>query len=72
MQKKNNTRRSAKRRRRKQKRAYRIRNWQEYNAALVARGSLTLWIEEAVLDGWVKEEPSGRRGASQTYSDSAI
>lgn len=52
--------------------AYHIRNWQEYNQALVHRGSLTVWIEEAVLAGWLATERSGRCGASCTYSDAAI
>ena len=54
------------------KRRYRTRNWREYNASLVARGSLTLWIEQSVLEGWRNRERSGRRGASVTYSDAAI
>ena len=56
----------------KQKQRYRIRNWSEYNAALVKRGSLTVWIEEAALEGWLEGQRSGRRGASLTYSDAAI
>ena len=56
----------------KQKQRYRVRNWREYNAALVSRGSLTVWLDEAVLSGWVHQEKSGRRGASRTYSDAAI
>ena len=28
---------------------YRIRNWREYNAALVNRGSLTLWVDEEAI-----------------------
>jgi IS5 family transposase len=71
-----NTRRSPKRRRRqhkkRQQRVYRSRNWQEYNRSLVARGSLTLWIDQAVLDGWLNHERHGGRGASNTYSDTAI
>jgi len=35
----------------KQKQRYRVRNWREYNAALVSRGSLTVWLDEAVLSG---------------------
>ena len=31
---------------------YRVTNWRDYNRALVERGSLTLWIDEEVLDGW--------------------
>jgi IS5 family transposase len=56
----------------KQKTRYRIRNWRQYNAALVQRGSLTLWVDEAALAGWRNQEKSGRRGASRTYCDSAI
>ncbi|MEL6385576.1 MAG: IS5 family transposase [Cyanobacteria bacterium J06626_18] len=51
---------------------YRIRNWSAYDAALKQRGSLTFWIEEAVLAGWLNPEKTGRRGASRTYSDLAI
>lgn len=31
-----------------------------------------MWLDEAVLSGWVHQEKSGRRGASRTYSDAAI
>jgi Transposase DDE domain len=51
---------------------YRVRNWTEYNAGLKQRGSLTFWIEESVLDGWIVEDLSGKRGASVYYSDLAI
>jgi hypothetical protein len=47
-------------------------NWGEYNAALVKRGSLTIWLDEVALVGWFHHEKSGRRGASLTYSDAAI
>ena len=56
----------------KQKAQYRIRNWGQYNAALVQRGSLTLWVDDAALTGWRNLERSGGRGASRTYCDSAI
>lgn len=56
----------------KPKRRYRLRNWREYNAALVRRGSLTLWCDEAAVAGWVRREPTGRRGRSPTYSELAI
>jgi len=72
-EKKKNTRRSPKRRRlQNKKRTYRTGNWKEYNAGLVQRGSLTLWIDQAVVDGWLSAERSGGRGASPTYSDLAI
>jgi ABC-type uncharacterized transport system YnjBCD substrate-binding protein len=51
---------------------YRLRNWSEYSAGLKRRGSITFWIEESVLDAWVKQELSGKRGASVFYSDLAI
>lgn len=75
MKTKKNTGRSPKRRRFKnkpQKRLYRTRNWGEYNAALVQRGSLTLWVEPEVLEAWLNHERSGGRGASCTYTDTAI
>lgn len=49
-----------------------IRNWSEYNAGLKRRGSLTFWLEEAVLDAWYNPTLSGKRGASNDYSDLAI
>ena len=51
---------------------YRIRNWRAYDAALKQRGSLTFWIEDEVLAGWVNRQKTGKRGASRTYSDLAI
>jgi len=76
VKKKKNTRRSGKpaqrRRLKSKKRLYRTRNWKEYNASLVARGSLTLWIDQAVIDSWLQTQRSGGRGASNTYSDVAI
>lgn len=49
----------------KPKPSYQVRNWSEYDAALKQRGSLTFWIEEAVIEGWINEQKSGRRGASK-------
>jgi hypothetical protein len=51
---------------------YRIRNWRAYDAALKQRGSLTFWIDDEVLEGWLNPEKTGKRGASRTYSDLAI
>lgn len=72
MQTKNTNRRSPKRRSRKNKKQYRIRNWSEYNAALVNRGSLTLWVDEAAIAAWHHHGQSGRPGKPRTYSDLAI
>lgn len=51
---------------------YRTRNWREYSAALVNRGSLTVWIDENVAKTWINTELSGGKGASDYYSDTAI
>jgi hypothetical protein len=51
----------------KPKSRYRVTNWREYNRALVARGSITLWIDEAVVAGWGAAGGKGWR-----YSDMAI
>ena len=72
MKHKRTARRSPKRRSSGKKKPYRIRNWREYNAALVQRGSFTVWIDEAALSGWCHTQRSGRRGASRLYSDVAI
>ena len=52
--------------------SYRLRNWSEYTQALRQRGSLTLWVEEAALCGWINPTNSGKRGASDFYSEAAI
>ena len=51
---------------------YHIRNWAEYNNALVKRGSLTLWFDTSAVDSWLNARPSGRRGKSRLYADAAI
>ena len=51
----------------KPKARYRVTNWREYNRALVARGAITLWIDEAVVAGWGAAGGKGWR-----YSDMAI
>ena len=51
---------------------YRVRNWSDYNAGLEQRGSITFWISEDIIAKWHSEEKSGKRGASNYYSDIAI
>jgi transposase len=48
------------------------RNWSEYNAGLKQRGSLTFWLDEAVLQAWYTPTLTGKRGSSNDYSDIAI
>src|SRR3954449_730221 len=50
---------------------YRIRNWKQYNDALVNRGSLTLWVDQASLKAWSYQGPA-QQGAQFRYSDLAI
>jgi IS5 family transposase len=49
----------------------RIRNWREYNQALVRRGSLTVWVAQESLDAWNYQGPA-RWGGRYVYSDAAI
>ena len=55
----------------KNKPPYRLRNWSQYNQALVQRGSLTIWFSEDVLNQWYYQGPK-QRGASFTYTDLVI
>jgi DDE family transposase len=53
------------------KAVYRIRNWKQYNDALVRRGSLTLWVDPDTIQAWRYQGPA-QRGAQYEYSDTAI
>ncbi len=50
------------------KMAFKVENWPEYEAGLRRRGSLTLWIEDGVLDHWQTFGPGGQA----RYTDAAI
>jgi len=57
------------------KKKYRVRNWKEYNKALVDRGRVIFWITEEVLRLWEeKEQPTQKRkrGKPRVYSNIAI
>ena len=56
----------------KTKRLYRLRNWSQYNKALVRRGSLTIWLNQDVLSAWNKRARTGKRGRPTFYTDTAI
>jgi hypothetical protein len=56
----------------KNKQQYRIRNWQQYNSALVERGSLTLWLDSRAIEKWLDQDSPARRGRRRTYSDLTI
>jgi len=51
---------------------YRIRNWREYNRALVNRGRLTVWFDEHAIAAWRNTEPPAGPGAPRLYADLAI
>lgn len=54
------------------KKTYQIKNWPEYDRALVKRGDLTIWFEAEMLSvGWLAA-PNGKRGAPFIYSGAAI
>ena len=57
------------------KKAYRVRNWREYEAGLRNRGSLTVWISLTAgkLVNWDAPRPRKRKpGRQRKYSNHAI
>jgi Transposase DDE domain len=50
---------------------YRVANWPEYDAALVQRGSLTVWFTEEAVAAW-HAPATGARGGQLIYSEVAI
>lgn len=58
--------------RKKTKPKYRLRNWSQYNKALIQRGSLTVWLSEDVLSAWHNTARTGQRGKPAEYADTAI
>jgi hypothetical protein len=50
---------------------YKETNWPEYDAALVRRGSLTVWLTDETIAAWYAPA-AGKRGGQPVYSDLAI
>jgi transposase len=50
---------------------YRVTNWPEYEAALIRRGSLTVWFTEDAVEAW-HAPATGERGGQPVYSAIAI
>jgi hypothetical protein len=50
---------------------YRVANWPEFDAALVRRGSLTVWISDEAVAAW-QAPATGKRGGQPIYSAIAI
>ena len=56
----------------KAKYRYQVKNWVEYDRALVNRGNLTIWFDEgSIAKIWTPPRPVGR-GKPGSYSDLAI
>jgi hypothetical protein len=53
------------------KTTYRVQNWREYNARLVQRGAITVWIAADEVTAWIPAK-TGKRGGQYRYSDAAI
>ena len=62
---------NAARRPRIPKQRHRVTNWAEYDAALRARGSLTVWFTPEAVAAWAAA-PRTTRGGQPSYSDLAI
>ena len=51
---------------------HKISNWQQYNQALVNRGSLTVWMDDEAIRQWYCQSHHGRRGRGFQFTDNAI
>lgn len=51
---------------------YHVTSWPEYDAALVRRGSLTVWVTDEAVAAWHAPSAGGKRGGQRVYSDLAI
>lgn len=51
---------------------YKIRNWKQYNQALINRGSITFWIDDTAVKSWHCNEHHGKRGRGFTFTNGAI
>ena len=55
----------------RQKALYRVKNWSEYDKALVQRGSITFWLSDDFEKTWL-HTGAKQRGSQFEYSDQAI
>jgi hypothetical protein len=55
----------------RQKALYRVKNWSEYDNALVERGSITFWLSDDFEKNW-RYTGEKQRGSQFDYSDKAI
>ena len=54
------------------KKKYKVRNWKEYNEALVNRGRILFQITEEAIKQWEEAERNKKRGRPKKFSDTAI
>ena len=54
------------------KKKYKVRNWREYNQALVNRGKILFWVTEEAIREWEEQQKTGKRGKPKIFSDAAI
>ena len=50
---------------------YRIKNWAEYNTALIQRGNISVWFSDDAIKKWLAPTQS-KKGRPKFYSDDAI
>jgi len=55
----------------RQKALYRVKNWSEYDQALVQRGSIVFWLSDDIEQTW-SYHGKKQRGSQLEYSDKAI
>ncbi len=49
---------------------YRVKNWAQYNAGLIARGDITMWIDQSALAS--SDVGVSKRGRPCVYPDAVI
>src|SRR3989344_5805988 len=54
------------------KKKYQVRNWKEYNEALVNRGKMMFWITEEAIRDWEEKRKTRKRGKQKFFSNMAI
>jgi IS5 family transposase len=55
----------------RRKELYRVKNWSEYEKALVQRGSITFWLSDDIKQTWLYVGEK-QRGSQFDYSDKAV
>lgn len=64
---------TGKKKQKSEKKKYRVRNWREYNEALVNRGRIIFEITEEALRQWEEEQREKKKpGRPKQFSDTAI